>query len=318
MEILVKVNKTIQDSELFFFEHGFSLSNRDQLEQGKTLTISMAKVPLFKVFNFTSEEFEYDCQSSVDLDDTERKRVAKRILYHIRCRDSGSHEFVLCTNQITKKEIFVKYVNGHFQGKLPTTHLQVLIESKPMHLFRIDIDKYQVIGYTMNVGLDMEILTKPIFSQLIQDDIKKRVSRLFAPAHKSALTQLPFTDCSYSTPVIKRFNDVVALSDFLVASLEIKRDSYALLREFKEEVFVSFLNLDDEVFDIHLKVNSTRYARRSFIDSNIFPLIIYLKYVSRVDLFGFLEDEIEYEIDLAPKYFEGNVWYQIRNEQSVE
>ena len=313
MEILVKENRAIRDSELFFFEQGFLLSDGDQLEYGKTVAISMAEKQLFEVFNFTSEEFEYDCQSSVDLDDIERKRIAKRILYHIRCRDSGSHEFVLCTNRITKKEIFVKYVNGHFQGKLTPMHLKVLFERKSTHFFRIEIDKYQMIGYTMNVGLDMEILTKPIFSQLVQDDIKKRVSKLFAPAPKKAPAQLPFKDCSYSTPVIKRFNDVIALSDFLVVSLEIKRDSYVLLRELKEEIFVSFLNLDDEVFDIHLKVNSTRYARRSFIDSNIFPLIIYLKYVSRVDLFSSLEDEIEYEIDLEPKYFEGNVWYQILN-----
>ncbi|NOT76995.1 MAG: hypothetical protein HOP08_18890 [Cyclobacteriaceae bacterium] len=311
MEILVRENKIFQDSELFFFENGFAISEHEQLEKARAFAISAKEESLFAVFTSSSEEFEYCCKSPSKLEDLERKRIAKRILYFIRCRDSGSYEFVLCTNLITKKEQFLKYVNGIFQGKLTSQHLQALIERKPIHLFRFNHEKYQVIGYTLNIGWDQEILTKPIFNRLIQEDIRERVNELFTSTRKAVPRVTAAKELFYKSSVIKRYNDVVALSDFVVATLELRRDSYVLLRDLRGEVFISFLNLDDEVFDIHLKVNSTRYARRPLIDSSQFPLVIYLKYASRVDLFSVLENEREYEIDLEPEYFEGNVWYRI-------
>lgn len=312
MEILIKENRLLKDSELFFFEQGIPINNDVQLVQAKALVVSLSEESFCKIFNGTSDEYAYTCRSTVELVELEKKRIAKRILYFIRCRDQGSREFVLCTNLITKKEIFVEYINGNFQQKLTSPYIQVIIERKPTHLFRLEVDKYQIIGYTLNVGLDNEILTKSIFTQLIQDDIKGRVVKLFNSTKGNNLKLLPLRELHYDAPIVKRYNDVVALSDFLVMTLEIKKDSYVLLREIKNDIFVSFLNLDDEEQDIHLKVNSTRYARRSFIDSTKFPLVIYLKYASRIDLFSFLEDETEYEVDLEPKSFEGNVWYRIK------
>lgn len=317
MEILLKENKVLNDSEIFYFNEGNHIQDDALISEIKQNLIRKSEIQYSKLFQIEKNDFHYGCYFiGGEINEEDKIRFSKRIRYFIRCREQGSVEFILCISLITKREILLEYLNGFFQRRAPDHYLHAILERAYVHLFNKEVhSKYRFIGYSTNVGFGGEVLTKPLFVQLMQEDVKKRVLSLFGLSRKTVrrgdtgISSAP--PSFYDKFVVKRINSVIALSDFLVTTLTIKPQTYVLLRLRLNRIYFAFLNIDNDEYDIHLHVNKSSYARIKNFDTRKFPMVIYLKYVLRIDLFLLLENEVEYELDPSPEFFENNYWYRL-------
>lgn len=316
MEILLKEHADLSDSALFYFHRGIPILERAVIRDMKSRFLVTGDKCL-ELFRLERGGYSYGCYFVGDAIKNEDKfTFSRRILYFVNCHEHGSIEFVLCVNLITGKEILLEYLNGVFRRDLLSWHLDAIIGRTYIHLFNKEVSsKYRLIGYTTNVGYRGEVLTKPLFIELMLEDAQTRVDDIFKEVKLRKRKQISraSTPPFYTKFVIKRVSSVIALSDFLVSALSIKPDTCVLLRFRLNRVYFSFVNLDGDEKTVHLRIRKSSYAHVRKLDAKKFPIVIYLHQLSRIDLISLLDNDVEYELSSLPEFFESNYWYQLIN-----